>query len=158
MKHRFGNFLTRLLWGGTVLSPVEARLFEACMSALPDHLRTVVEAQVASCNLLQREIDGRALNFYRKGRSATDTPKLKMLVTEAPLIRISARVYGLKEPVHALLVAVNGRLFCMSLSRAVNSLGAGSGVRVEKVSQAWRSNFSLPGTPERSSEADGPEG
>ena len=143
MKRTFGNFFTRLLWGGTMLTEVEFQLLQQLVTSLPPSLRSVVERQFAAYNLVQREIDGRALNFYRrKGKRANNMeglPLLGMTVGEATLVRLTANIAGETEPVHATLGVVKGRVFCMALSRAIPSRG---NVTVSGVKQSWRSNFS----------------
>ena len=136
--YRFGNWLTRALRGGIALAPVEQWLLAQLVEALPEHLRATVQMQLHSYHLAQREIDGRAINLYRRPALAPDTPLLTMSVTEAPLIRLSATVGG--EPVHATLNAVSGRVFCLAFSRSVHAL-APSNLKVVNVTQAWRSNF-----------------
>ena len=142
MKRTFGNAVTRLLWNGTTLTEVEFQLLQQLVHSLPTSLRSVVEAQFAAYNLVQREVDGRALNFYRKkgGRAANmdGLPLLDMAVDEAPLARLTAQLTGEHETVHATLNAVRGRVFCMALSRPVSSNGT---VTVSEVKQAWRSSF-----------------
>ena len=142
MKRTFGNFLARLLSGGTTLTEVEFQLLQQLVGSLPSTLRLVVESQFSAYNLVQREIDGRALNFYRKkGGQANNMeglPLLDMTVEEAPLVRLTASIAGDTEPVHATLAAIKGRVFCMALSRRVRSNGI---VTISDVKQAWRSNF-----------------
>ena len=142
MKRTFGNFVERLLWGGTRLTDLELELLQHLVVALPPTLRTTVEKQLAAYNLVQREIDGRALNFYRKKAGSANNmdglPVLEMVVDEAPLVRLTARVSGESEPLHVTLNAVNGRVFCMALSRRVSREGS---VTVLDVTQSWRSNF-----------------
>jgi len=142
MKRTFGNFVERLLWGGTRLTDVEFGLLEQLVASLPPPLRSTVERQFEAYNLVQREVDGRALNFYRKkGGQASNMeglPLLEMIVDEAPLVRLTASVSGDSEPLHATLTAVKGRVFCMALSRPVRPEGS---VNVSDIKQAWRSNF-----------------
>ena len=141
MKRTFGGFFTRLVAGGSTLTAVEFQLLDQLVSSLPEALRTVVESQFEAYNLVQREADGRALNFYRtkKGKvNMEGIPLLEMTVDEAPLVRLTARIAGDAEPVHATLTAVNGRVFCMALSRAVRSDAT---VSFTELKQAWRANF-----------------
>ena len=142
MKRTFGNFIERLRWGGTRLTEVEFGLLQQLVVSLPPTLRSVVERQFEAYNLVQREVDGRALNFYRKKEGKSDNmkglPMLEMIVEEAPLVRLRANVSGDDEPLHATLNAVKGRVFCMALSRPVRAEGS---VSVSDVKQAWRSNF-----------------
>jgi hypothetical protein len=51
--------------GGTRRSDGEYALLNALVAALPDGLRSIVTSQFATYNLVQREQDNRALNFYR---------------------------------------------------------------------------------------------
>src|SRR4051812_44916289 len=118
MKRTFGNFLERLLWGGTRLTDVEFELLQQLVAALPSTLHWAVERQFEAYNLVQREVDGRALNFYRKRIGTANymegLPLLEMAVDEAPLVRLTARVSGETEPLHVTLNAVKGRVFCMA--------------------------------------------
>ena len=138
--YRFGNWLTRALRGGTNLAPAEQWLLTQLVDTLPKRLQDTVQAQLRSYNLAQREIDGRAINFYRQPALAPVVPLLTMSVTEAPLVRLSAAAGDLSEPVHATLTAVSGRVFCLAFSRSVQALPPSS-LKVVKVTQAWRSNF-----------------
>jgi hypothetical protein len=145
VKRTFGNWITRLLRGGQTLTDAEHRLLCILVGELPSHLRETVERQFESYNLAQREIDGRALNFYcvRLGRSgvAPVSPLLSSKLDVAPLVRISAKVEGEVEPLHAVLTAVSGRAFSVSFSRAVSERVRPEALSVDKVTQAWKSNF-----------------
>ena len=137
--YAFGNWLTRALRGGVTLAPAEQWLLARLVEALPCHLQPIVETQLRSYNLAQREIDGRAINLYRRPALLPGMPLLAMWVTEAPLVRISVSVdFG--EPVHASLTAVSGRVFCMAFNCSVQAL-APSDLKVVRVTEAWRSNF-----------------
>lgn len=141
VKRTFGNFFARLASGGTALTPVEFHLLERLVESLPDTLRVTVESQFEAYNLVQREVDGRALNFYRKRLGKVDVrgiPLLDMACEEAPLARLTAKIDGEGEPLHATLTAVAGRAFCIAFNRALPAEGA---VAVIDVKQAWRSNF-----------------
>ena len=147
LRRTFGNWATRLLRGGHVLTAAEHHILAQLVSQLPDELRVPVEAQFDSYNLVQREVDQRALNFYRvkigKRGAVTIAPLLKSKVEEAPLIRLSFSVSGESEPLHAVLTAVHGRAFCVSFSRAVPRDKAPSDYAILKTTQAWQSNFNL---------------
>lgn len=69
---------------------------------------------------MQREVDGRALNFYLfKNGSVSfsdDLPQIEMKADESPLVRASLSVEG-EKPLHPVLAAVRGRVFCVSFSR-----------------------------------------
>ena len=119
----------------------------ALVEALPDPLRKNVEAQFSAYNLVQRESDGRALNFYRERNGVpnnmTGLPLLKHKGTEAPLVRVTALIGQGHEPLHAVLTAVDGRAFCVSFSRSLGRDVSAEAVRVESTVQAWRSNFEI---------------
>jgi hypothetical protein len=145
VKRTFGNWITRFLRGGQTLTDAEHRLLCLLVEELPTTLRATVERQFESYNLVQREIDGRALNFYRirlgKGGVLPVNPLLTSKLDVAPLVRISAKIAGEIEPLHAVLTAVSGRAFSVSFSRAVSERVTPEALSVDKVTQAWKSNF-----------------
>lgn len=152
MKRHFGTFWTRSFLGaGINLSGVEHQLIEELIAALPEWLRTTVEAQFESYNLAQREVDGRELNFYRKigGRAncMEGQPLLNMQGDEAPLMRITVELGDKPEIIHATLKAVRGRAFCVGFNRRVDGYPDGTKVAVIGSKDAWRSNFTRPKTP-----------
>jgi hypothetical protein len=146
VKGTFGSWLTRLLRGGTTLTGAEHRLLCVLVDALPPPLRGIVERQFESYNLVQREIDRRALNFYRVQRGKSGVlpvaPLLRSKLEVAPLVRITATIAGENDPLHAVLTAVNGRAFSVSFSRAIPEHIEAQALSVEDVTQAWKSNFS----------------
>ena len=89
MKRSHGSWLIRLMRGGAVLTAGEQQLLSLLVTELPAHLREVAEGQFAEYNLVQREADGRALNFYKVGLfSATPLPVSQLMESkqeEAPL-------------------------------------------------------------------------
>lgn len=132
--------MERLLWGGAKLTEVEFGLLQSLVSSLPPPLRATVEAQFEAYNLAQREPDGRALNFYRrkKGGKVDDLeglPLLNLSVNEAPLVQLKASVVGETMPVHATLIAVNGRAFSLELDRPVPAEGK---IIVVDIKKDWR--------------------
>jgi hypothetical protein len=142
LKRQFGSRWARMFNGGATLSSVEYALVDAAVAALPPELRSIVEAQFDAYDLVQREVDGRALNFYRKGAATAEgLPVLPLKEPEAPLIRLSARIEGSAEPVHAVLTAVAGRAFSLTLDRAPGLRERERAVKIENVVNAWRSNF-----------------
>ena len=149
MKRHFGTFLTRSFFGaGASLTDIEHRMIEELISSLPDWLRATVETQMDSYDLLQREVDGRALNFYRKRSGTSDRtdglPILEMRGDEAPLMKITVRLGDEPEPVHATLNAVCGRVFCVAFSRRVDLIPRTATVAVTDRKDPWRSNFPPP--------------
>lgn len=135
----------RLCRGGATLSAAEYRLLCLLVAALPAHLRDIVERQFDAYNLVQREADGRALNFYRvqpwSNKVLSVSPLLTSKANEAPLVRIGIDVAGDGEPLHAVLTAVDGRVFCVSFNRVIPKNLSPDSISVRSVTQAWRSNF-----------------
>jgi hypothetical protein len=146
MKTAFGTPLSRLLRGGVLLSPIESWATQTLVSSLPQELRLIIEAQFERYVLVQREFDGRALNFYprrRELRAGLRAPSLQMDLEDAPLVRIRMSVSEPHATLHAVLSAVLGRAFSVSFSQDVRPFAASSCFEVEEVVQSWRSNFSL---------------
>ena len=139
------------------LSAVEFYLLSKLVERLPEHLKRTVESQFDNYHLVQREVDGRALNFYPEKRGAEKLDLIAMNAEEAPLIRITAKEEGVDEPIHAVLSAVNGRAFCVSLNRRVDRIPDSTALEIVKVTHAWKSNFPKPeATGESSKSTDKP--
>jgi hypothetical protein len=147
MKRTFGYWASRLLHGGATLTGAELHLISLLVAELPPQLRNTVETQFESYNLVQREVDKRTLNFYRvrpwAGGLLPVSPLLKSKLEVAPLVRISMRVRGESALLHAVLTAVNGRAFSVSFSRVVGPGYMSGDFTLEKVTQAWLSNFDV---------------
>lgn len=150
MRWSFGNAFTRLIWGGVKLRESEMRLLELAVDELPVEIRQTVESQLAAYQLAQREIDGRAINFYRKGgKQANDMEGVAALPTrvdDVPLVKITARFEGCSEPVHAVLTAVGNRVFCISFSRALTATDDASRPSMVRSVASWRSNVRADGS------------
>ena len=135
--------MTRLLRGGVRLSDAEHFLLQASVERLDPEIRGVVVSQFEQYNLVQREVDGRALNFYKikLGRRAPleVSELLAMTAAEAPLIKISVAPPGEEKPLHAVLTAVNGRAFCLTFDRVPPRSPFGPGAQVTSSTQSWRS-------------------
>lgn len=149
MKRQFGTLFSRWVRGGVELTPFEWQVLERLVSELPQHLRSIVERQFEEYELVQREIDGRALNFYpsskrlkeaRMGIWPLSAPRLQMNCDEAPLIRLTMSVDAPSD-IHAVLHAVKGQVFCVSFNKDVRPFKSASGLNVVKTTHAWRSNF-----------------
>jgi hypothetical protein len=147
VKRTFGTWTTRLLRGGHQLTEGEYHILCLLIAELPPSLRSMVEAQFDSYNLAQREVDKRTLNFYRvrvghRGVLPV-TPLLKSKLEVAPLVRLTVRLAGQIDPLHAVLTAVNGRAFSASFSRPIPDGAVAQQISVGNVTQAWMSNFDL---------------
>jgi hypothetical protein len=76
LKRQFGSRLSRLLGGGATLSSAEYALLDAAITALPPDLRAIVEAQFDAYNLVQREVDGRALRRLQEREKAVTVERV----------------------------------------------------------------------------------
>jgi hypothetical protein len=144
VKREFGTKVSRLLQGGVKLTDAEHSIVCALVDALPPQLKCVVEHQFELYNLVQREVDQRGLNFYLKMGGTVSLEGLPLLShkgIEAPLVRIRAKLGTTSTPVRAVLTAVNGRAFQVTLDRRLSVLEHLESVHVEETVQAWRSNF-----------------
>jgi hypothetical protein len=140
VRTEFGNLFTRLLRGGVRLTPLEAALLRRLVDELPANLQTTVEVQFAAYNLAQREVDGRAVNFYPSRQARRTMPTLAMSRGKSPLVRIGFSLPNDGEEPHAVLTAVAGRAFCISFDADLRPF-ANAPFTVDRVTQAWRSNF-----------------
>ncbi|MEP7282387.1 MAG: hypothetical protein ABI696_10450 [Rubrivivax sp.] len=145
MKRYFGSFLLRRLRGGVVLRREEHQVVSSMIAELPDHLRATVESQFNQSNLVQRESDGRALNFYRMGlfRTKPLSPRTRLPggAGDSPLIRVSVSVPGEEHPLRATLSAVAGKAFCASFSRPLPDTDSERPLRITEVVPAWMASF-----------------
>jgi hypothetical protein len=144
MRTTFGTPLSRFFRGGVLLSELESEITKRLVSELPPELRQIVEAQFSAYVLVQREVDGRALNFYPRRKDLPNrlsAPLLQMDVSEAPLVRMQFSLGNPSVVLHAVLTAVQGRVFCVSFSQDVRPLKNPATLEVLKVVHAWRSNF-----------------
>src|SRR5690606_41300816 len=122
MRTQFGTRLSRFLRGGVVLSALEGWAVRTLVSSLPPDLQQIVEAQFQRYVLVQREVDGRALNFYPRRselKGGLNAPLLQMDREDAPLVRIKISVANPSCTLHAVLSAVLGRAFCVSFNEDV---------------------------------------
>jgi hypothetical protein len=143
MKRDFGSALRRLLRGGHRLNAAEFRVLETLVQALPPHLGPIVDAQFDAYDLVQREVDGRALNFYRTGRSSPAPPMLPGPAVDAPLLKARfASPDG--KPLHAVLAASGGRAFCITFDRPLPNAWRPGDLVAEDVRPSWRSPFPPP--------------
>ncbi len=143
LKTTFGNRLTRWLRAGVELEPIEKVVLLSLVAALPAEIRSTVICQLEACNLVQREIDGRSLNFYRLlgGKPSRDgVPDLPILSGEVLLIKMSFVVGVEPEPRHATMHAVDKQFFCIKLSHDFGPLANATDLVVKSVTQSWRSN------------------
>lgn len=127
----------------------EHQIVSAMVAELPDHLRNTVESQFNEYNIVQRETDGRALNFYKMGFLSAKPRQTRAVLhgngDEATLIRVSVSTPGQTEPLHATLNAVAGRAFCASFSRPVPEAGDERAPKITKVTHASWTNFPTRG-------------
>jgi hypothetical protein len=141
MKRNFGNWMTRLLRGAT-LTDAEYFVLRTLVESLDPEIRSTVQSHFDEYNLVQREVDGRALNFYKigsGGRKLEVASPLEMKSVEQPLVKIAFALSGDSKPLHAVLTAVSGRTFCVTFGRAPPSSGFSVTPVISSITQSWRS-------------------
>jgi hypothetical protein len=150
MKTKFGNLLTRIFRAGVVLMPVEKALLRLSLEELPTALKSIVESQINVYNLVQREVDGRALNFYRiKGRRVNrdDLQPLPIKSGEVKLLTVTFSIEGNTEDMHATLSAVDKFFFCLAMSECLKPYKNSDRIFIKRVKKSWRSNVVSNTTP-----------
>ena len=159
MKTKFGNLVTRILQGGVVLMPVEEALLRLSVEELPSALRSIIESHINACNLVQREVDGRALNFYRiKGGRVKrdDLQPLPIKPGEVKLLSVAFSIEVNAKEMHATLSAVNKYFFCMALSECLKPYKSSERIFLKRVKQSWRSNIVSSTAPNHSLQSGPP--
>ena len=145
MKRFFGSPLLRLIRGGVVLHRAEYQIISVMVAELPEHVQRVVVRQFNEYTVVQREADGRALNFYKMGyfssKPVQTSATLQGKAGEADLISVSALTPGQSEALHATLNVIGGRVFQVSFSRPVFDLKDGQALKMTKFTHAWHKNF-----------------
>jgi hypothetical protein len=144
MNFEFGNLFTRLIWGGVRLLPLERAVLSLLVKSLPEQLREIVVTQLQACNLVQREVDGRALNFYRmvRGRaSRAGVPDLPVKPGEVLLLKMAFRLPDDDRLLHATMTAIDRQFFCASFSQDLRPLGESTRIIVQGVTNSWRSGL-----------------
>lgn len=142
MNFEFGNLITRLLWGGVRLLPLEGTVLSQLVESLPEQLRQTVVTQLQACNLVQREVDGRALNFYRlvAGRATrSGVPDLPVKSGEVLLLKMAFSLHDQPQLLHATMTAVDRQFFCINFSQDLRPMGNTSRILVQGITNSWRS-------------------
>jgi hypothetical protein len=143
IKKQYGNIFSRFFWGGVRLTPAEYLALDALIRQLPENLQRIAKDQMNAYNLVQREHDGRALNFYRKKAGKPNDmeglPAFEQKTVEAPLIRISFKMGSSPEDYHAVLHTVNGRVFCCTFDRRLPKYIRDNQISVNNVEHSWKS-------------------
>jgi hypothetical protein len=150
MKTKFGNLVTRIFRGGVVLMPIEEALLRLSVEELPTALQSIVESHINAYNLVQREVDGRALNFYRiEGRRVKrdDLQPLPIKSGEVELLSVAFSIEANAEDMHATLSAVDKYFFCMALSKSLKPYKNSDRIFIKRVKQSWRSNIASRTSP-----------
>jgi hypothetical protein len=144
MNFEFGNLFTRLFWGGVRLLPLEQTVLSQLVESLPEQLGEIVVTQLQACNLVQREVDGRALNFYRMiGSRATreGVPDLPVKSGEVLLIKMAFSLHDDAQLLHATMTAIDQQFFCVNFSQDLRPMGDYTRIVVQGVTNSWRSGL-----------------
>lgn len=135
----FSDFL-RILRGGTRPTSFEKLCIESCLTHLPEQIKDVANSQLAQYNLIQREIDGRALNFYkivRFNQISEPSNLLPIKSKDCVLLKIEIET-DTQEKLNVTLHATGYRIFCIQFSRSVSNLKSIKEISVTKCTQSWR--------------------
>ena len=144
MKNVFGNIIARSFGGGVNLTAIEKELLELLPENLPPNIAKIIVQQIDLFNLVQREIDGRALNFYRLQRGKIDIasiPKIKTKKIETKLLSIAFEIEGESREFNATFTAIDGFFFCMNFSDDLRQYKKKSKLKVVKISKSWKSEL-----------------
>ena len=146
MKNVFGNIITRTIGSGVSLTKIEKELLELLPINLPPNVAEIIIQQIDTFNLVQREADGRALNFYYivKGKINRDSmPIIKTKKDETKLLAITFIIEKEPREFHATFTAISGVFFCMNFSDDLRSYKKKSKITVAKISKSWKSDLIL---------------
>lgn len=124
--------------------PVEEALLRLSLEELPTALRSIVESHLNAYNLVQREIDGRSLNFCRiKGGRVKrdDLQPLPIKSGEVKLLRVTFSLAGNTEDMHATLLAVDKYFFCLAMSECLQPYKNFDRIFIKRVKRSWKSNI-----------------
>ena len=142
MNFKFGNLFTRLFWGGVKLLPLEQAVLSQLVELFPEQFREILETQLEACNLVQREVDGRALNFYRmvRGRVTREgVPNLPVRSGEVLLLKMTFNLHDRPELIYATMTAIDRQFFCINLSQDLRPIGNYTKIVAQDVTNSWRS-------------------
>jgi hypothetical protein len=134
--------MTRLLRGGTTLTESEHFVLRTLVESLDPEIKGTVQSHFDEYNLVQREVDGRALNFYKigsGGRKLEVASPLEMDSDEEPLVKVAFALSGDSKPLHAVLTAVKGRAFCVTFGRVPPASSFSVSPTIISITQSWRS-------------------
>ena len=132
--------LMRIFRGGTRPTSFEKLCIEACLTHLPERIKDIANSQLAEYNLIQREIDGRALNFYkivRFNQIAEPSNLLPIKSKDCVLLKIEVETDA-QEKLNVTLHATGYRIFCIQFIRSVSHLKSIKEISVTKCTQSWR--------------------
>ena len=141
MKLVYGNIFNRAIRGGVTLSPFELRALELCVQALPADMAKIILEQIEQFNLVQREVDWRALNFYRiRGfRKVCDVrPLLSLKSEDVPLVKVVFSTQN-GETINAVIHVFKGRLFSINFGASTKPIKDITELEIIKVTKSWLS-------------------
>lgn len=136
---------TRLVRGGVTLTTFEGAILLQFLDHLPEQLREVVRAQLAACNLIQRDPDSLELRFYPMRGATPDWSRLPSLPIESgevKLLSLTVQPGSSREAIRADFWAVDRRFFMVEFGSSVARCAGMGGMLVKQVVEAWRLNLS----------------
>lgn len=135
------NKLRKMILGCTELTQFEEQSIKLCIENLPENLKGIAAAQLKEYNLIQREYDGRTVNFYKVKclRKVVNPNQLLPIKTDdCVLIKLELKTIS-NERIGVTLHATGHRIFSASFSKDASNLGKIEGMRLEKLTKSWRS-------------------
>lgn len=135
---------TRVFRGGVTLTTFEGAVLLQFLGHLPEDLREVVAAQLAACNLIQRDPESLELRFYPMKGATPDWARLPRLPIESGEVKLLSLIIqpgASRETVGADFWAVDRRFFMVEFGSNVASYAGVGGMIVKQVAETWRLNL-----------------
>ena len=133
------NNLLRWLRGGIKETQFEFECLKLCLEHLPDKLRPVALKQISEYNLVQREIDQRALNYYNISvflNVVNPSELLPISSDDCILIKLVVETEN-QDKINVALHATGYRIFCICFNKSVAHLANFSKLNVCSVTNSW---------------------
>lgn len=132
---------------GNSITVTEHYVLSMLVDSLPDHAKNIVERQFELYDIMQREVDGRALIFFVCKKVIGNPVSVPLLsgskLEDYPLISGTFSIKGEPKKLHAKLHVVHGRVFCLKLSFSIKHLREIQYIQLIKIKEVWRSNLPI---------------
>ncbi len=145
MKYIHTDNWVSKIQGGINLYPFEELCIDELINIVPNPIKDTLIEQFKMLNLGQREVDSRALNFYRIKwgiLSTKNIPKLSTKQQETKLLKIEITLNN-KDNIHINYWVVNGIFFQITFNKDISKYKNINVLNVTKVVKAWQSNINI---------------